>query len=109
MTHTDVLQILLCKQQLPAKVFLHTDSEGCLQLLQKVPLQNYEVEFTLTFMVTIFTLIVVVTLMFNHIKELFRTSIVFPFISLTLTPLIALHVFTVDVKLAEVVKFLIKR
>jgi hypothetical protein len=108
-THTDVLQILLCKQQLPAKVLLLTDSKGCLELIQKVPLQNYEVEFTLTFMVTIFTLIVVVTLMFNHIKELFRTSTVFPFISLTLTPLIALHVFTVDVKLAEVVKFLIKR
>jgi len=37
-THTDVLQILLCKQQLPAKVLLHTDSEGCLELIQKVPL-----------------------------------------------------------------------
>jgi len=37
-THTDVLKILLCKQQLPAKVFHYTDSEGCLELLQKVPL-----------------------------------------------------------------------
>jgi len=47
--------------------------------------------------------------MSNHIKELFMTSKVFPFISLILTPLIMLHVFTVDVKLAEVVKFQIKR
>ena len=90
-------------------MLLHTDSEGCLELLQKVPLQNYEIEFTLTYMITIFTMIVVATLMFNHIRELFGTSKVFPFISLTLTPLIALHVFTVDVKLAEVVKFHIKR
>jgi hypothetical protein len=50
-----------------------------------------------------------VTLITNHVKELFKTSKVFPFISLTLTPLIALHVFTVDVKLTEVVKFHIKR
>ena len=90
-------------------MFLSIDPEGCLDLLQKVPLQNYEVEFTLVYMVSIFTMIVIVTLTFNHIKELFRTSTVFPFISLTLTPLITLHVFTVDVKLAEVVKFLIKR
>ena len=54
-------------------------------------------------------MIMIATLMSNHIKELFRTSKVLPFISLTLTPLIALHVFTVDVKLAEVVKFHIKR
>ena len=108
-THTDVLKIKICKQQFPAYVLLHTDSEGCLELLQKVPLQNYEIEFTLTYMITIFTMIVVATLMFNHIRELFRNSKVFPFISLTLTPLIALHVFTVDVKLAEVVKFHIKR
>ena len=90
-------------------MFLYTDSEGCLQLIQKVPLQNYEFEFTLTFIVTILTIIVMVTLMSNHIKELFMTSKVFPFISLILTPLIMLHVFTVDVKLAEVVKFQIKR
>jgi hypothetical protein len=50
-----------------------------------------------------------VTLVANHVKEQFRTSKLFPFISLTLTPLIALHVFTVDVPLAEVVKFHIKR
>jgi hypothetical protein len=108
-THTDVLKILLCNQQFPAKVLLHTDLEGCLELLQKGPLQNYEAEFTLTFMVNIFMMILMATLMFNHIKELFGTSKVFPFISLTLTPLIALHVFTLDVKLAELVMFLIKR
>ena len=86
-------------------MFLFTDSEGCLELIQKVPLQNYEVEFTLTYMVTVFTMIVLVTLMLNHIKELFCTSTVFPFISLMLTPIIVLHVFTVDVNLAEVVKY----
>ena len=86
-------------------MFLFTDSEGCLELIQKVPLQNYEVEFTLTFMVTVFTMIVLVTLMLNHMKELFCTSTVYPFISLMLTPLIVLHVFTVDVNLAEVVKY----
>ena len=44
-----------------------------------------------------------------HIKGLMMNSKVFPFISLTLTPLIVLHVFTVDVNLADVVKLLIKR
>ena len=86
-------------------MLLFTDSEGCLELIQKVPLQNCEVEFTLTFMVTIFTMIVLVTLMLNHIKELFCASTVYPFISLMLTPIIVLHVFTVDVNLAEVVKY----
>ena len=52
-----------------------------------------------------------VMLLANHIKDLSINSKVkvFPFISLTLTPLIMLHVFTLDVKLAEVVKLLIKR
>ena len=54
-------------------------------------------------------MIVMATLMSNHIKELFLTSTVFPFISLTLTPLIVLHIFTLDVNLAEVVKFHVKR
>ena len=31
--HTDVLKILICKQQLPAKLFLYTDSKGCLELI----------------------------------------------------------------------------
>jgi len=45
----------------------------------------------------------------NHIKDLSKNSKVFPFISLILTPIIIMHVFTVDVKLAEVVKLLMKR
>ena len=45
----------------------------------------------------------------NHIKDLLVNSKVFPFISLTLTPLIMLHVFTVDVNLAQVVTILLKR
>ena len=53
-------------------------------------------------------MIVIVILLVNHIKELWVNRKVFPFISLTLTPLIVLHVFTVDVKLAEVVKILVK-
>ena len=44
----------------------------------------------------------------SQIKSLTIDSKVFPFISLTLTLLIVMHVFTVDVKLAEVVKLLIK-
>ena len=45
----------------------------------------------------------------DHIKNVLMNSKVFPFISLTLTPIIVLHIFTLDVKLAEVVKLLIKR
>jgi hypothetical protein len=30
---TDVLQILFCKQEFPAELFAHTNSEGCLELL----------------------------------------------------------------------------
>ena len=48
-----------------------------------------------------------VILLANHIKDLFTNSRVFPFITLILTPIIIMHVFTVDVKLAEVVKLLI--
>ena len=50
-----------------------------------------------------------VILLANHIKDLLTKSRVFPLISLILTPIIVMHVFTVDVKLAEVVKLLIKR
>ena len=50
-----------------------------------------------------------VILLANHIKDLSKNSKVFPFISLILTPIIIMHVFTVDVKLAEVVKLLMKR
>jgi len=49
-----------------------------------------------------------VILLANFIKDFPWNSKVFPFISLILTPLIVLHVFTVDVKLAEVVKLQIK-
>ena len=54
-------------------------------------------------------IIVTMILLAKHIKDLFMASKVFPFISLTLTPLIVLHVFTVDVNLAEAVKLLVKR
>jgi len=49
-------------------------------------------------------MIVMIILIANHIKDLLTYSKVFPFISLILTPIIVMHVFTVDVKLAEVVK-----
>jgi len=54
-------------------------------------------------------MIVMVILFAHHIKDLITNSRVFPFISFVLTPIIIVHVFTVDVKLAEVVKLLIKR
>ena len=54
-------------------------------------------------------MIVMVILFANHIKELFTNSRVFPFISLMLTPIIIMHVFTIDVNLAQVVKMLVKR
>jgi hypothetical protein len=54
-------------------------------------------------------MILMVTLLANHIKDLLTNSRVFPFISLILTIIIIMHVFTVDVKLAEVTKILMKR
>ena len=54
-------------------------------------------------------MILMVVMLANHIKDLWMNSKVFPFVSLTLTPLIVLHIFTIDVKLAEVVKLLITR
>ena len=54
-------------------------------------------------------MVVMVILLANHIKDVFSNSRLFPFISLILTPIIMMHVFTVDVKLAEVVKLLMKR
>jgi len=47
---------------------------------------------------------VMIILFANHIKDLKMNSKVFPFMALTLTPLIVLHVFTIEVNLAEVVK-----
>ena len=49
-----------------------------------------------------------VILIVNHIKSIVINAKVFPFISLTLTPLVVLHVFTLDLKLTEVVKLQIK-
>ena len=54
-------------------------------------------------------MIMILMLLANHFKDLLIKSKVFPFISLILTPLIKLHVFTFDVELAGVVKLLIKR
>jgi hypothetical protein len=67
-------------------------------------MQNYESEITLIFAVKVFTIIVMVILLAKHIKDIQGRAKVFPFISLMLTPLIVLHVFTLDVKLAKVVK-----
>jgi uncharacterized membrane protein len=71
-------------------------------------MQNYESEITLIFAVKVFAMIMMVILLANHIKDLQGRSKVLPFISLILTPLIVMHVFTLDVKLAEVVKLQIK-
>ena len=54
-------------------------------------------------------MIVMVILVANHIKDLKTKSKVFPFISLIFTPIIIMHVFTVDVKLAQITKLLISR
>ena len=54
-------------------------------------------------------MILMVILFANHIKDLLTNSKVFPFISLISTPIIIMHVFTVDVKLAEVTKLLMNR
>ena len=106
---TDVLHLKICKQEFPADLIPYTNSEDCLELLQNFPLQNDELEFTIIFAIIDFAIIVMVIMLANHIKVLLMNSKVFPFISLTLTPLIMLHAFTVNVNLAEVVKLLIKR
>ena len=54
-------------------------------------------------------MIAMVILLAYHIKDLWTNWRVFPFISLISSPIIIMHVFTVDVKLAEVVKLLMKR
>jgi len=71
-------------------------------------MQNYESEITLIFEVKVFAMIMMVILLAKHIKDLQGSAKVFPFISLILTPLIVLHVFTLDIKLSEVVKLQIK-
>ena len=39
---TDVLHLKICKQDFPADLIEYTNSEGCLELLKNVPLQNYD-------------------------------------------------------------------
>ena len=106
---TEVLHLKICKQEFPADLIFYTDSEDCLELLQNFPLQNYGLEISIILVIIEFAIVMIVMMLANHIKGLFMNSRVFPFISLTLTPLIMLHAFTVDVNLAEVVKLLIKR
>jgi len=71
-------------------------------------MQNYESEITLIFAVKVFAMIMMVILLAKHVIDLWGRSKVLPFISLILTPLIVMHVFTLDIKLAEVVKLQIK-
>ena len=86
-----------------------TNSEGCLTLFKKVPLQNYQSEHTFIFTISVSVIVLVVILLANHIKNLWKNSRVFPFIALILTPLIIMHVFAVKVELAIVTKILMKR
>jgi len=72
-------------------------------------MQNYESEITLIFAITVFVMTAMIILLAYHFKEIFTNSRVFPFITLIVTSITIMHVFTVDVKLAEVVKLLIKR
>ena len=71
-------------------------------------MQNYKSEITLIFAVKVFAMMMMVILLAKHIIDLHCNSKVFPFISLILTPLIVLHVLTLNVTLAEVVKLHIK-
>ena len=59
--------------------------------------------------VSLFAMVVILLLLVKQIQDILMDSNVFPFISLTLTPLIVLYVLLIDVKLAVVVKLLIKR
>jgi len=67
-------------------------------------LQNYEEELTLILVINAFAIAVMIMLLVSHIKDLKMNSKVFPFMALTLTPLIMLHVFTINVNLAKVVE-----
>ena len=53
-------------------------------------------------------MILMAIMLFNYIKNFLVDVKVFPFISLILTPIITMHIFTIEVKLAEVVKFQIE-
>jgi len=71
-------------------------------------MQNYESEISLIFVVKVFATIIMVILLAKHVRDLQGKAKVFPIISLILTSLIVLHVFTLDVKLSKVVKLQIK-
>ena len=58
---------------------------------------------------TVFAMTVMSIVLVNHFKDLWMNSKVFPIVSLTLTPLIVLHVFTLDVKMVLVVRLFMKR
>ena len=73
-----------------------------------MPLQNYEEELILVFVINATAMTVMIMLLASHIKDLKMNSKVFPFMALTLTPLIMLHVFTIDVNMADVVKLQMK-
>jgi len=102
--HADILQVIFCQQELRTDLIPYINPEGCIELYQYVPLQNYEEELTLILAINAFSVTVMILLLANHIKDLKMKSKVFPFMALTLTPLIMIHVFTIDVNLAEVVK-----
>ena len=102
--YDDILQFLYCKHEFHTDLIPHINAEGCLELHQHFPPQNYKEELSLIFVINAFAMTVMIILLANHIKDLKMKSKVFPFMALTLTPLIVLHVFTIDVNLAEVVK-----
>ena len=54
-------------------------------------------------------MLMMVMLLAKHIKDLLLNGRMFPFVSLILTVLIVLHIFTIDVNLAKVVKLQISR
>ena len=105
---TDILQIKICKQDLNTDLLHLSNSENCLELHQYFPLQNYESEITFIFAIKVFAVIIMTILMANFVKQLVRNGTVFPFISLIFTPLIVLHVFTLNAKPAQTVKLQLK-
>ena len=107
--YTDILKLEFCNQKFPDDQIQYTNSEDCLEISKHFPTQNYEAELIIIFAIAVFAMILMVILLANHIKGLFTDWKVFPFISLILTPLMIMHVFTVDVKLAEVTKLLMNR
>ena len=99
----------ICKQEFSINLTRYINSEGCIELLQNVPLQRHESELIVINTISVCLVIVMALLLVNHIKDLSTNSRVFPFISLVLTPIIIMHVFTVDVKLDMVSTLLMNR